>query len=312
MATWEDGPEYAPRQRPAGFDSPDVAPLDAAPPRPQPSAGAPAVAPDFRQEPLPPLTTYAPETGPTRDPHEAFEVARSVMTEQDSMFGLDSGATTQSGGAGGAETAWGAVAHRAAAQTSGQASFAPPGGAPVVAGPGQAVPHPDAVIGPPQADPMSPITLTQGRRGPGEGPAFPPPQGAPMPAPGAPGGPPMWAPPEPVRFTAGGWLNAMKPATVALLALGGLFFIISPLCFAGAAWSAWQVRQRSEWVRNAVMVGAGMLGVAAVLGAVMSGGDLWATWDLLGKVSLVVCWLTLAAIAAAVGLSLARGEQPEQ
>lgn len=288
MATWEDGPEYAPRERPAGFDAPAVAPLDVAPRRLDPSAGAPVVAPEFRQEhPQPPLATFAPDEGPQRDPQEAFTVASATLTED--------------------TNAWGAVAHHHA---EAQAQWAPPTGAPIAAGPPQAVPHPDAVLGPPQVDPMSPITLTQGRRGPGDAPFPPPGDQAPVAGPPAPWQP-QAAPPAPVTFTVGGWFQAMRPATVALLVLGGLFWVISPLCFAGAAWSAWGIRRRSEWIRNAVMVGVGVLGVTGVLTAVMLAGDLAGTWQVLGQVSMVVCWLFLATIAGIIGTSLARGEQPE-
>lgn len=285
MATWEDGPEYAPRERPAGFDAPAVAPLDVAPPRTDPSAGAPVIAPEFHQEHAqPPLAAYAPETGPERDPQQAFAVASATLTDD--------------------TNAWGAVAHHHA---DAQAQWAPPVGEPVApAGPPQSVPHPDAVVGPPPVDPMTPITLTQGRRGPAEGPVGPPDPFPPPPAWQPPSGPP-----PPVAFTVGGWFAAMRPATVGLLLLGGIFWIISPLCFAGAAWSAWGIRRRSEWIRNAVMVGVGVLGVTAVLTSVMLAGDLGQTWTVLGQVSMVVCWLFLAAVAAIVGLSLARGEQPE-
>lgn len=305
MATWEDGPEYAPVERPAGFDSPEVAPLDIAPPRPDPSAGAPLVAPEFHQEQvLAPLSAYAPDPGEERDPHAAFAVVTSTMTGP--------GPAAAPGQPG----AWGAVAHH---HSAAQADWAPPTGAPVVAVDSAPVPRPDAVVGPPPVDPTSPITLTQGRRSPDAGsPGFPAPQFPPpgLPAADAPGGAGPWqsgpgAPAPPVRFTAGGWLAAMRPATVALLVLGGVFAVISPLCFAGAAWSAWQVRQRSDWVRNAVMVGAGVLGVTALLGLVMTGGAVADAWNLLGQVSLVVCWLLLAAVAAIVGTSLARGERPE-
>jgi hypothetical protein len=47
MATWEDGPEYAPIERPDEFSTPDAAPLGATEPYVQPSANAPIQRPAF-------------------------------------------------------------------------------------------------------------------------------------------------------------------------------------------------------------------------------------------------------------------------
>ncbi|GAB3622916.1 hypothetical protein GCM10027418_09980 [Mariniluteicoccus endophyticus] len=302
MATWEDGPEYAPAQRPDAFRSPAAPPLDVAPPRPRPSADAPRALPVFRQDrPAPPLESLAPRGDDPRDPHQEFEVASSTLTEPDS--------------------AWGAVAtHHAPQQV-----WSPPTGAPVVAAapapdPSFEMPHPDAVTGPPQADPHAPITLTGGRRRepgwevPGSASApfgAPPPQG--WPAVGVtPPGEMVWAPPQPVMLTLASWWSAMRPITVAALLFGGILFPVSPFLFAVAAWSGWGVRQRSEWVRNMFLVGMGMLGVTGVLGLVMTGGELLTAWDVLGKVSLGVCWLTLGTVGVIVATSLAAGEQPER
>ena len=48
MATWEDGPEYAPVERPSQFENPDVAPLSTAPPVQQMAALAPKDRPVVR------------------------------------------------------------------------------------------------------------------------------------------------------------------------------------------------------------------------------------------------------------------------
>ena len=53
MATWEDGPEYAPLERPADFSQPRVAALDTAPERPEPVALAPKERPSFSEPPVP-------------------------------------------------------------------------------------------------------------------------------------------------------------------------------------------------------------------------------------------------------------------
>lgn len=81
MATWTDGPEYAPLARPEAFVEPDVAPLSAAP------DAAPPVTLDAR--PVPefapaehgvPLDMLAPSAAAPRDPREPFEVVSTPMT----------------------------------------------------------------------------------------------------------------------------------------------------------------------------------------------------------------------------------------
>lgn len=83
MATWRDGPEYAPRQRPEAFVEPPSEPLDVPPPPADPSAGAPPEQPAFTapDTPTPDLTTLIPASaGPGRDPRQAFEVVTSTIT----------------------------------------------------------------------------------------------------------------------------------------------------------------------------------------------------------------------------------------
>ena len=83
MATWEDGPEYAPVEWPTGFVAPDASPLSTAAPVADPSAGAPAEPParfDEPHDPVPPLASLVPTTAPTRDPAEPFQVASAVVT----------------------------------------------------------------------------------------------------------------------------------------------------------------------------------------------------------------------------------------
>lgn len=89
MATWEDGPEYAPAERPDAFAMPPVPPLPDAPPRVDLAAGAPLERPEFGVPPIPvpPLTALAPAAGPTRPPDQPFEVASSSLTAQSSGSG---------------------------------------------------------------------------------------------------------------------------------------------------------------------------------------------------------------------------------
>ena len=83
MATWEDGPEYAPAEWPTAFVAPDTAPLAAAEPHLDLSAGASAVPPvryEEPKEPVPPLADLAPAPTAVRDPAEPFQVVSAVMT----------------------------------------------------------------------------------------------------------------------------------------------------------------------------------------------------------------------------------------
>jgi len=129
MATWEDGPEYAPVEAPDRFTVPDVAPLDDPPPAPQ-LPPAPAERPQFGnpEQPVAPLATLDPERSVEgRDPTAPFEVDSGTMTEGSNRGG-----------------AWGAAHWRPPAdQAPGPPGpWGPPAGAPI--------------------DPNAPVTLQSG------------------------------------------------------------------------------------------------------------------------------------------------------
>ena len=88
MATWEDGPEYAPRERPQSFALPEAAPLETVPPPLPPTAEAPAERPHFDQPaaPVAELVTLLPAPAAVRDPQQPFDVATSSLTS-DSAWG---------------------------------------------------------------------------------------------------------------------------------------------------------------------------------------------------------------------------------
>jgi hypothetical protein len=96
MATWEDGPEYAPLERPADFTPAAVAPLSVAPPVHQMAALAPKDRPVFDQppEPLAPLATLVPVAEETRDPQVPFAVVSSTMTSDSAWGAVHWGAPT--------------------------------------------------------------------------------------------------------------------------------------------------------------------------------------------------------------------------
>lgn len=85
MATWQDGPEYAPAERPAAFVIPPVAPL-AAPSAdvtatlasPSLPGGEPSFAPPTETQPE--LTALVPAGAPGRNPKTPFEVSAAAIT----------------------------------------------------------------------------------------------------------------------------------------------------------------------------------------------------------------------------------------
>ena len=82
MATWRDGPEYAPRERPAAFVTPEAEPLSAAPPPPALQTGIGDGEPSFTppDEPLPDLAALVPSAAPGRNPKLPFDVAVAAVT----------------------------------------------------------------------------------------------------------------------------------------------------------------------------------------------------------------------------------------
>lgn len=81
MATWQDGPEYAPIERPAAFVTPQVPPLA----DPEPVA-LPAPAPDAEPSFTPPsgaqpdLAALVPAAAPGRNPNLPFDVSVAALT----------------------------------------------------------------------------------------------------------------------------------------------------------------------------------------------------------------------------------------
>lgn len=137
MASWRDGPEYAPLERPAGFAMPRVEPLEVAPPAVSPAAGAPVMRPQFTepQWPVPELAALAPAADPTRDGRIPFSVASMTMTQQTSAWGAahssvlqPPGSVTAAGGFDPTRPFRVAGADPRAALPGG---FAPPSGTPV-------------------------------------------------------------------------------------------------------------------------------------------------------------------------------------
>lgn len=128
MASWEDGAEYAPIERPFGFATPRVAPLEDPQPEPNPSLGAPVKTPTTFTSPVqhqPPLESLVPTTQAPRDPHQPFQT-HSSSTPTGSTWSPDQPIQVQTGSLLG--SAWGSARMPA---TTATLPPPPPGSVPV-------------------------------------------------------------------------------------------------------------------------------------------------------------------------------------
>lgn len=87
MASWEDGAEYAPVERPDGFATPSAAPLEHVAPAAAETPGA-ISAPDGYADTASgiPLDRLTPSSGAPRDPRQPFDLATTALTG-DSAWG---------------------------------------------------------------------------------------------------------------------------------------------------------------------------------------------------------------------------------
>ncbi|MBA8794685.1 hypothetical protein FHX74_002304 [Friedmanniella endophytica] len=302
MASWQDGPEYAPLERPSAFDPSGLAPLDQAPPFVQPAANAPAERPRFDGPgvALAPLAALVPaEEGPRRDPHEPFAVASSTLTETTSAW---SAARGTAGSLGGAPTAASAPGQAGAVQagpvqaTPVQAGWGPPTGDPVTAPPTTGWPPPD-----------QPLVLTS---------AAPPSQNG-FAAPGSNawfGAPPLQqpAPWGPRRVTAGEVWRAVTPGVWVTLGLGilfGLLTSITPLAYAIAWVLATRIRVARKHILRSFTIGLGVIILLWLISLALSSGYLTG-FEILSRCTLAVCLGQLVSLPTLAYLGLRRGEQP--
>jgi hypothetical protein len=263
MATWEDGPEYAPLERPAEFARPEVAPLSVAPPVEQMAAYAPKQRPAFDDPPAPvaPLETLLPVVEETRDPQEPFAVVSSTLTS---------------------DSAWGAL------------HWGPPTGPPANPLPPNSVPPPP--YGPPA--PYGPPTII-GRPAPNEpleirsAAPVPGPNGYPVP--GTPGwfAPPAYGerPTPPGEIGAKPVLDAATPGLCICLTIGGLVYVLAPVLLVVALGLTSRVKVAHRQVRRAFGIGLALLAVIATIAALTNDGSgFGAWWTVIGGWALVICW----------------------
>lgn len=96
MATWEDGPEYAPHERPQYFADAPLPPLEQAPPLAQPADGLPATRPRFDEPSVPvaPLATLVPVPPDERDPNRPFDIVTATLTSESAWGSTGSSGST--------------------------------------------------------------------------------------------------------------------------------------------------------------------------------------------------------------------------
>lgn len=284
MATWEDGPEYAPAERPVEFFVPEAPALE----QPQPSSPLTAPAPrerpvfDAPTVPVADLGQLVPAVQDERDPVRPFDVAASTVTSMDS--------------------AWGA------------AHWSAPGSPPVAPGtpplPGGPYPSP-APAGqrwddpPPWPAPTSPFP-------PGAGPAqqpngFPPP------------GTPQWfgpgpvvapQPPTAVPYDIRAVRDSVTPGLCMCLIVGGLTHLFSPAMLVVSYFLASRVRVAQRQVRRTMVAGLGALVFFAIMGYLRYGvaDSIW--WDYFGRWGQLICWVLLITVAVQVRRALKRRAGP--
>lgn len=276
MATWEDGPEYAPLEHPDGFSNPDVAPLEVAAPQGSLRTGAPTAQPSFQPsaDPGPPLAGLAPQRTDDRDPTQPFDVVESAVTADTSAWsGAHSSSITQPPGG------WGA-----------------PAGGPVVA----SAPAAAAV-----REASTPFQLSGG------GPQHPPPTAS-FPQSGS----VQWfAPPTTQQQPAAGppltVFQALTPGYVVVLAMS-VIWVIAPATLIIGAILAGQVKA-AEPVIGRVRIGALVLfGLVALLAIPLGDGTFSGWWGVISIWAMLIALFLLAASVVLVQIDRTRtgGYQP--
>lgn len=269
MATWEDGPEYAPLERPAAFSEPPGARLEDAVAVPDPSADAPVQQPRFDapSTPVAPLARLVPaETGIPRDPHQPFDVVSATLIPNPAgPFG--------SSPVHAATGAWGAAHWTPPSQAGGQTPG--PWGPPV---------------GTPWPAPTTPFPVS----GPGPQPVG---TGG-FPAPGSPQwfgpGPAVPSPPPPV-VDAGAIVTAMTPGVLITLAVG-LVYWLAPFTLCIAFFLTARIQVAKVAVQRAFLGALGVLVVAAAVGALTNLGTFGDWWSVVARWALFLSVVMLVVV----------------
>jgi hypothetical protein len=250
VATWEDGPEYAPIERPSDFQNPDAPPLKRAAPHAQMAAWAPKSRPvfDSPQKPVAALSALLPAREEPRDPEQPFDVVSTTMTS---------------------DSAWGAVHWASPTRQPAR----PPAADGFTLPPGAPYPRPE-----------QPLVVETGiSPTPGGFPAHGTPSwwGP---------GPPARQQQSPNPVTARAVLDAATPGLCICLLIGGLVYVLSPIVlWIGVALLA-RVKVARDEVRRAYKFGIVALAVIGFLGTFVVDTGLADWWGFVATWGLVICW----------------------
>lgn len=270
MASWEDGPEYAPALRPDHFAEPTGPPLPAEPPAPPPGPPPPVERPVFDQPqaPVAPLETLIPPVEDARDPLIPFAVVSASLTD--------------------ATSAWSAT------------HWSPPAGPPLLTdappsplgqlppGPAVTAPVGAPVAMPPQSSPFPAPGTTDWFR----------------PA------PPPYVPATPARSGPSAIAEALTLGVVICLAVGGIVWPLAPIALLIAFGLASRVKAGRSLVLGLFTAAVSVLLVVGVVAALLSDGFFSDWWDLVARWSQVLCWVTLVAGWIAVWRALRNSTAP--
>lgn len=288
MATWQDGPEYAPLERPDEFAVPEVAPLETAPAPPAPPR-APVERPAFDgpAAPVAPLESLVPAPGDQRDPERPFDVVSSNLTTPGAWAGVH-----------------GSAPHEVAPQPAAPAPWPVPGWTYGNLGIAHAAPGlPSAPSYPNAPAHLGAPALPAGQPGlggaaPGAGypgahyPSQPPSQNG-FPVPGTPEwfGPGAYAeqPAAAGRVDARQVLDAVTPGLLICLGLGVLISPLAPILVVVAFVLCRRVRVAQVQVRRTFAVALGSLGALALMGLLSGPLSFADWWDVLDSWSRLAC-----------------------
>ena len=299
MATWQDGPEYAPLERPDQFAVPEVAPLEvAAAPAAAPPAPVERPAFDGPSSPVAPLEALVPLPADRRDPERPFEVAASNLTTPGAWAGVHGSAPHEVAPAPGTVAPWPVQGW----------TYDDPGGPPGAAPRAPGVPAAQA-LPPAPGFPSAPAQPgAVGYPGPQGQNGFPVPGTPEWFGPGAYGEPP----PSPNAVDARQVLYAVTPALLICLGLGVIFSPLSPVLVVLAFVLSRRVRVAQVQVRRTFAVALGTLGAFAVIGLanLPLGVDEW--WAVLSSWGRLVCVITAVVVTMQVWSRLkSRSVRPE-
>lgn len=338
MATWEDGPEYAPTERPAAFAEPAVGiGLEAPPPAP-PAPVLPAQQPAFDgpPQPGPPLAALVQEPPAVRDPQQPFDVASSVMTAESSAWASAHWAPPQSQSTGqsgptGQTGSTGLAAPSAPVSLSpsqrpnapapplsfppptGGPSYPAPVGAPTYPPPTGGPAYPPSTSGPAYPPPPSPPSpyATYPTYQPFPAPGQPPAQG-PFPAPGttqwfAPGSYPQQQPLPAAAPDARTVLTAATPGVLIALVVGGFIWVLAPITLVIAFVLTRRMTYARKAAHTAFAAAMACLGIVGLVSIFTADGLFLDWWDSVARWGCVASWVMLVVVLILVYRAVKQG-----